>query len=100
MYMYIVRVASVRQDSWIIHLFWSITHISHPCEQSKILALSPVRGKNKAVGLADQNEILIGHLYNLIQIRSNFGWAMTENCSENGWWPAVILTSAGRDLLP
>ena len=27
----------------------------------------------KALGLADQNQILMGQLYNLIQIRSNFG---------------------------
>ena len=34
------------------------------------------RAKNKALGLAGQAEILIGHLYNLIQSWSNFGWPL------------------------
>ena len=35
--------------------------------------------KNKALGLAGQNEILIGRLYNLIQIRS--GWPLQKVAS-------------------
>ena len=34
------------------------------------------RVKNKALGLAGHNEILIGHLYSLIQMRTNFGWPL------------------------
>ena len=41
------------------------------------------RAKNKALGLAGQAEILIGHLYNLIQSWS-FWVAIVENCTENG----------------
>ena len=49
--------------------------------------------KNKVLGLAGQAEILIGYLYNLIQSWSNFWVAIVENCTENGQWPAVILSS-------
>ena len=49
------------------------------------------RAKNKA--LAGQAEILIGHLYNLIQSWSHFWVAIVENCTVNGQWPAAILSS-------
>ena len=39
-----------------------------------------------------QAEILIGHLCNLIQSWSNFLVAIIENCTENGQWPAAILS--------
>ena len=52
------------------------------------------RAKNKALGLAGHAEILIGHLYSLIQSWSNFWVAIVENCTENGQWPAAILSSA------
>ena len=51
------------------------------------------RAKNKVWGLAGQAEILIGHLYNLMQTWSNFWVAIVENCMENGQWPAAILSS-------
>ena len=46
--------------------------------------------QNKALGLAGQAEVLIGHLYNLIQSWSNFWVAIAENCTESGQWPAAI----------
>ena len=48
------------------------------------------RAKNKALGLAGQAEILIGHLYNLMV---KFWVAIVESCTENGQWPAAILSS-------
>ena len=51
------------------------------------------RAKNKALGLAGQAEIMIGHLYNLIQSWTKFWVAIVENCTENGQWPAAILSS-------
>ena len=41
------------------------------------------RAKNKALGLAGQAEILIGHPYNLIQSWSNFWVATVENCTDS-----------------
>ena len=58
------------------------------------------RVENKGLGLADHNEILIGHLYNLIQIRANFWEAIVENCTENGQRPAVIFSSVSGSRLP
>ena len=54
------------------------------------------RAINKVLGLAGQAEILIGHLYNLIQSWSHFLVAIVENCTENGQWPAATLSSAVR----
>ena len=51
------------------------------------------RAENIAFGLAGHAEILIGHLYNLIQIIIKFWVAIVENCIENGQWPAAILSS-------
>ena len=52
------------------------------------------RAKNNPFGLAGRAEILIGHLYNLIQSWSNFfGGPIVGNCAENGQWPAAILSS-------
>ena len=69
-------------------------------ERASESAPRQIRAKNKALGLAGQAEILIGHLYNLIQSWSNFWVAMVENCTQNGQWPAAILSSvAGLSTL-
>ena len=60
-------------------------HSAMPCRTSG-------RAKNKASGLGGQAEILIGHLYNLIQSWSNFWMTIVENCMESHW-PAAILSS-------
>ena len=84
------------------------------CSQARVLFVSDAmevrsRVENKASGLAGLSEILNGHLYNLMQARSNFErpsvqfdankikfWvAIVENCTENGQWPAVIFSCEG-----
>ena len=49
------------------------------------------RAKNKALGLAGQVEVLIGHLYN----HGQFFGGHCRNCAENGQWPAAVLSSVG-----
>ena len=57
---------------------YSIQHCMSVTQPQDSVSRLKNRVKNKALGLAGQNEILIGHLYNFIQIRSNFGWPLQK----------------------
>ena len=85
--LFLTEKRAVRED---IVADESMTGLSRLCHALGL----PNRAKNKALGLAGQAEILIGYLYNLIQSRSTFWVAIVENCTENGQWPAAILSSA------
>ena len=70
------------------------TILKNSCILSYQSDLSSSRAKNKALGLAGQADILIGHLHNFDTIMVKFWMAIVENCMENGQWPVTAILSS------